>query len=177
MKPPQRDGGGELIWRRMLPGRISTELRAGDGLVATVRLRRRARAEAEAMDGRWISSAPASGARASWCGAAESATPIGCFTARWTGAGSLEMVGEMHYHWGASNPWHSQWTWHDAEGAAIMQLACGRSAGSGAAGRITIEPQATVLSHLSLLATLGCYLVLLQRQDAEDSTATVIAVI
>jgi hypothetical protein len=174
MKPLSAMAGGELLWRLVPPGRSLYELRADDERVATLRVRRGARAEAEARDGRWIFERTGFWRPRLLVRAAESGTQIGCFTARWTGSGSLAMAGEVRYHWGAANAGHSQWTWHDADGAAIVRLAYGRAPGSGAAGRITIEPQAPVLSHLALLATLGCYLALLQRQDAEDSTVAVI---
>jgi hypothetical protein len=108
-------------------------------------------------------------------------TDLALYRARWTGTeGILEFPDRRTYMWKAANFWATQFGFHRADGGPLVTF----SSGSGEGGlsnlfksqaRVEMPPAARKAEEVPLLVVLGWYLMVLQREDAAGSAASVAA--
>ena len=90
---------------------------------------------------------------------------------RWTGIeGTLELFDGTNYVWKSANFWSTHYLWQDTQGNPLVTF----KEGAGdtklpdlfkCQARVEVQPQARMISNLSLLVPLGFYLLILKQQD------------
>lgn len=92
--------------------------------------------------------------------AAGSGADVGIFRQGFGGSGTLEMADGRLFHFAASNAWHREWDWLDADHERLMRFRA-RQGLRTAESQLTIEPAGRDHPDLPLLSALGWYLLLL----------------
>lgn len=91
----------------------------------------------------------------------------------WTGKGELTLPDGRSYQWSSGSVWGSKRVWLDETGQPVLRF---RQYGVLRwQCAVTVEPRAATEPHLTLLAMLGWYLMLLANDDAAAMTATIAA--
>lgn len=91
----------------------------------------------------------------------------------WTGKGELTLPDGGRYQWSNGNVWGSKRVWLDETGQPVLRF---RQYGVLRwQCVVSIERHAATKPHLTLLAMLGWYLMLLANDDAAAVTATIVA--
>jgi len=176
MDPLQDYVGQDLMWTpRNVSGR-EHELRAGETVLA--RLVRpslwRERRIGTAANGSWAF------ARAGfWCTRVvvtdeQSGAEVASLArSGWSGKGTLTLPDGREYRWRNGSVWGSKWTWLDTGDQPLMRFK--QTGAFKVRCTVVIEPAAAGDPHLTLLAMLGWYLMVLARADAAAASSAVVA--
>jgi hypothetical protein len=110
-----------------------------------------------------------------------SETDLAVFQPRWTGTeGTAHITNGAAYTWKTANFWATEYVWLNTAGELLIQYRQGIEASWLAdlfktQSRVEIQPSAQALQDLSLLVSLGWYLIVLKQQD--DASAVTAATV
>jgi len=166
----------ELLWVQPAARKREHELRAGDGVVATLRFQRGTLADAEADGHHWTFKRQGFWHPRVTVRVAGSDDDIATFHPHWTGGGTLELADGTTLKLRSANLWQSEWVWLDKDQPVVRFK--GRHGIVKASGSVEVHTGAGGRADLPLLVLLGWYLILLYADDAAaaSSGATVAAI-
>ncbi len=174
MGPIQGYAAHELLWTPSRTARRTYELGAGDQVLAVLVQPiwwRESRIGA-AADGTWtFARVGVFRPRVVITDAGSGAEIASMARSGWTGSGALTLPDGRHYQWRSGSVWGSKWAWLDAAGQPLMRF--NQFGVLNTQCTVAIEPPATMDPHLTLLAMLGWYLMLLTRDDDAATAAAV----
>lgn len=156
----------DLQWRVRPAPRRTFELQGGGGVVATLRWAKAtgSLALAESLDGRWTFK------RAGFVSPRVTVRPAGAdedlaiFRPSWEGHGALQFDGERRFRWSPTGFWQSEWAFGH-EGGDPLVVFSPVNGTLGTEGRVRIARATPALPELSILTTLGWYLLVLMEDD------------
>jgi hypothetical protein len=146
------------------------ELRAADEVAGSLRWERASLARAELADGQWTFKRTGFWHPRITVRLPGSETDLALFTPTWSGGGSLEMGGKR-FAFRPANFWHSRWSWTDAGDEPLVHFSS-RQGLLKTEGQVSLEPESESLPELSLLVTLGWYLLVMAAKDSAAVAAT-----
>ena len=156
--------GEDLFWAQTHALKHEYELRAGDGVVATLRWQKRfgSLALGEAAEGAWTFKRGGFLRPHVTIREANSGIEVARFEAGWLGGGTIELHG-VTLRFGTSNFWGSEQAWTNASDEHLIYFK-DRSSLLKSRARVTIEPSAASTPELSLLVLLGWYVTILTAE-------------
>jgi hypothetical protein len=168
--------GQELLWMPAKAVKKSYELRAGEEILGTLTWQRGSLAAADFADDHWTFKREGFWHPRVTIRVAGSETDQAIFRPGWSGAGTLELSPTRHIKWGAASMWHSQWNWQETDSRPLVHFKS-HQGWTKQTGTVEVAPAAVSLSELSLLVSLGWYLLVLLAQDTTAATvaATTVA--
>jgi hypothetical protein len=95
---------------------------------------------------------------------------IAIFKPGWTGSGTLEFSNGRRFQWEHKDFWRLEWTFKEA-GQELLRFKS-KSSSLKMKVRVDISPSAKDLAEVSLLASLGMYLLVLMRDEAVAVSAS-----
>jgi hypothetical protein len=176
MDPLQNYVGQELMWTPLSVSGREHKLRAGDTVLA--RLVRpslwRERRIGTAANGSWaFARAGFWRTRVVVTDQQSGAEVASLARSGWSGKGTLALPDGRQYRWRNGNLWGSKWAWLDGADQPLMRFK--QSGAFKVRCAVIIEPPAAGDPHLTLLAMLGWYLMLLTQADAAAASSAVVA--
>jgi len=160
------------------------ELRSGENLAATLEFPKAfgSLAIAAAADGRWTFKRVGFFSTRITIRVEGQEDELAVYHPKWTGTeGKLQFSSGEIYTWKVANFWATQFVWL----AGDQQLVLFRPGVEDSSmsdwfktqARVEIRPEASTLSHVSLLVLLGWYLMILKEQDDAAATAATTAAV
>lgn len=172
MGPLQSYLGQELVWTPSRTAKRTYELRAGDQVLATLArpsVWRESRV-GTAADGTWtLARVGVFRTRIVVADAGSGAEIARLARSGWTGNLTLTLPDMRRYQWRNGNMWGSKWAWLDDAGHPLMRFKQFGILKTQCA--VVIELPAATDPHLTLLAILGWYLMMLTQADAAGAAA------
>lgn len=154
------------------------ELRAGEILMATLTFRSSfgTLATAEAAGGRWTYKRVGFLNPRVTIRVDGSEEDLAVYVPRFWGGGTLTFGDGLAFEWKPTNFWSTQWAFLDASGNVVMSFKAGvrrRKLSDVFKTQFTLHvlPDAAGRDAISILVTLGMYLLILQHHDAAGATA------
>ena len=176
--------GADLCW--IQPKGLDNrwfELRAGDGIVATLEFETLcgSLARAQSADGSWTFKRVGFFNPRVTVRKAGQEADLAVYTPRWTGReGTLEFPDGRVFGWVQANFWATKFQITDAAGYSLVSFESGAEKSRlsdifKTQARVEIGRRGRALPELPLLVLLGWYLIILQKQDAAAVAAVIAA--
>lgn len=176
MQPLANFLGRELIWTSSQAQKRTYELHADTEVVATLYQPSgwRSNRLGSAADGRWtFARVGVFRQRVVICDADSGAEIASLPRTGRAGNASLALPDGSQYQWRSGSVWGSKWVWLDASEQPLLRF---RQFGAlRLQCAVAVEPSAATNQHLSLLAMLGWYLMMLMNEDTAATAATIVA--
>lgn len=104
---------------------------------------------------------------------AGSDSDLAVFESDWNGHGKLTLSQERVFRWQSTNSWGGEWAWRAPNGVYLMRFK-NKTSWTSSSTELTLNPAVADMPELSVLITLGAYIVRMHSYDAA-STAVIVA--
>ena len=172
MKAIREFAGQPLMWVQPKAMKQQFELRCGDEVLAVMQWQNswRSGAAAETAEGSW--SYKRQGFRQQVSIETNRADfPVPTLSRRWTGSATLSFPDGHTYHWKRNGFWGIKRAWTTPEGTLLVAFKT-KYGFMKTGGEVEIDPFAASLPELSLLMSLGWYLMVMEARDAAAAASS-----